>query len=334
MRFTMEKFKVFMVREQDGAFIQSIEEMTRDQLPAGDVLIEVKYSSLNYKDALASKGVKGIARSYPHIPGIDASGIVVSSDDPTIKLGEEVLVTGYGLGVSTFGGYSKYIRVPRDWVVKCPRGLSLREAMIIGTAGFTAALSVYKLVNQGIKPDMGDILVTGATGGVGSVAVAILAKLGYNVYGASGKLTEKEYLLKLGAKDLIDRSTLDDQSGRPLLKGRFMGVIDTVGGNILATALKSTEYGGVVTACGNAMSHELPTTVFPFILKGVSLLGVDSVLCPKALREEVWQLLGSTWKIEHLEEVVNEVSLEELSEQIDLIFKGQLKGRTLVNLNK
>jgi acrylyl-CoA reductase (NADPH) len=327
----MKPFKAFLVSLTEDGFKHEIIQKTTEDLPEGDVLIEVHYSSLNYKDALVSSGVRGIARSYPHTPGIDVAGIVVESKDDTFQVGEAVIVTGYDLGVNHSGGYQSYVRVPKEWVVKCPENLSLREAMIYGTAGFTAALSVYKLI-QGIKPEMGDILVTGASGGVGSVALSILAKLGYQVTAATGKLTEEKMLKELGAKEVIYRESINDQTNKPLLKSRFKGVIDTVGGNILATALKSTEYDGVVTACGNVMSNEFKTTVLPFILKGVSLLGVDSVFCPRDLREKVWVLLANEWKLSHLEDLAHEISMNELSAHVDSILKGQLKGRTIVNL--
>jgi putative YhdH/YhfP family quinone oxidoreductase len=292
----------------------------------------VKYSSLNYKDALSATGNPGVTRNYPHTPGIDAAGFVVESNDDNLRAGDKVLVTGYDLGMNTSGGYGEYIRVPASWVVKLPENLSLRESMIFGTAGFTAALSVYKLVNSGVKPQDGDILVTGATGGVGSTAVSILNKLGYSVIGATGKTHEKEMLLEIGAKDIVDRKEIDDDSGRALLKGRWAGVIDTVGGNILATAIKSTNYGGSVTTCGNVSSHEFSTSVYPFILRGVTLFGVDSVQCPMDTRLNIWEKLSLDWKPDNLNDNVDEVSLEGLIEKIDVILEGKNKGRTIVNL--
>lgn len=329
----IEKYKALVVKEvEDKKFQREIVEKHISELPEGEVLIEVKYSSLNYKDALSASGNKGVTRNYPHTPGIDAAGIVRENSDGNFAVGEKVLVTGYDLGMNTSGGFQQYIRVPAHWVVKLPENLDLKEAMMYGTAGFTAALSVYKLVSAGIKPEQGKILVTGSTGGVGSIAVAILAKLGYEVVGVTGKPDKKDMLLKLGAKDIILREEADDNSGRALLKGKWAGVIDTVGGNILATAIKSTEYGGVVTCCGNAASPELPTSVFPFILRGVSLLGVDSVQCPMDLRLKIWKLLSSDWKID-LSSSTEEVSLEGLNEKIDVILQGKLAGRVIVNLS-
>lgn len=326
-------FKAMLVSETETKeFHREIVTREIKDLPEGDILINVKYSSLNYKDALSATGNPGVTRNYPHTPGIDAAGFVVESNDDNLRAGDKVLVTGYDLGMNTSGGYGEYIRVPASWVVKLPENLSLRESMIFGTAGFTAALSVYKLVNSGVKPQDGDILVTGATGGVGSTAVSILNKLGYSVIGATGKTHEKEMLLEIGAKDIVDRKEIDDDSGRALLKGRWAGVIDTVGGNILATAIKSTNYGGSVTTCGNVSSHEFSTSVYPFILRGVTLFGVDSVQCPMDTRLKIWEKLSLDWKPDNLNDNVDEVSLEGLIEKIDVILEGKNKGRTIVNL--
>lgn len=329
----INEFKSLLVKEDNGFFTKSIVKRNISDLPKGDVLINVKYSSLNYKDALSATGNKGVTRNFPHTPGIDAAGVVVKSNNPEFKVGDNVIVTGYDLGMNTSGGYSEYIQVPSTWVVALPSNLTLKESMIYGTAGFTAALSVYKLVHSGIKPEDGDILVTGATGGVGSVAVKTLSKLGYSVIAATGKIQEKELLIKMGAKDIIDRNEIDDKSGRPLVKGRWAGVIDTVGGNILTTAIKSTKYSGSVTCCGNVASNEFMTSVFPFILRGVTLYGIDSVQCPMDLRLKVWDKISNEWKIENLNENIDEVSLEDLNTKIDMILKGQIKGRTIVNLS-
>lgn len=329
-----KKYKSMLVQEnENNVFSREIIEKSINELPEGDVLINVKYSSLNYKDALSATGNKGVTRKYPHTPGIDAAGIIIESNNKKFKPGENVLITGYDLGMNTSGGFSQYIKVPSEWIVNIPDNLSLRESMIYGTAGFTAALSVYKLVNSGIKPGYGDIVVTGATGGVGSIAVSILAKIGYNVIAVTGKTHEKEFLKNIGAKDVISREEIDDKSGRPLVKGKWAGIIDTVGGNILSTAIKSTKYGGCVTCCGNVASHELSTTVYPFILRGITLFGIDSVECSMDLRIKIWNLLSSEWKIDNLEQNVEEISLEKLNSKIDMILKGKLKGRTIVNLD-
>lgn len=327
------KFKAMVVKEiEKKVFKRNIEVKEIDSLPEGDILVNVKYSSLNYKDALSATGNKGVTRNFPHTPGIDSAGVVVESNDENFKPGDEVIVTSYDLGMNTPGGYGQYIRVPSNWVVKLPENLTLRESMIYGTAGFTAALSIYKMINSGVKPEDGEILVTGATGGVGSISVGILGKLGYEVIAATGKPEAKEMLVNLGAKDIIDRNELDDKSGRPLVRNRWAGVIDTVGGNILATAIKSTNYGGAVTCCGNVASHEFMSSVYPFILRGVSLIGIDSGETPMETRLKIWGLLSNEWKYNSLDKNVEEVSLEGLNEKIDLILKGKAKGRLIVRV--
>ncbi|MCT4563653.1 MAG: YhdH/YhfP family quinone oxidoreductase [Maledivibacter sp.] len=331
---TNSNFKAMLVSEiEEKNFERRIIDRRIKDLPEGDILINVKYSSLNYKDALSAIGNRGVTRNYPHTPGIDASGIVMESNNNYYKVGDKVIVTGFDLGMNTWGGFGEYIRVPAEWVLKLPKNLSLRESMIYGTAGFTAALSVYKIVNSGIKPDDGDILVTGATGGVGSIAISILSKIGYDVIAATGKTHEREMLLGVGAKDIIHRKEIDDDSGKALLRGRWASVIDTVGGNMLATAIKSTNYGGCVTCCGNVAAHEFLTSVYPFILRGVTLFGIDSVRCPMDIRLKIWKKLSSDWKISDLNDNVDEVSLEGLGKKIDLILEGKHKGRTIVNLD-
>lgn len=329
-----KKFRALVVEEGEGGkFTRSIKERTVSDLSEGEVLIRVHYSSLNFKDALSATGNKGVTKNYPHTPGIDAAGVVEESSSPQVKPGEEVLVTGYDLGANTDGGYGEYIRVPAGWVVGLPEGLSTRESMIYGTAGFTAALSVYKMEEYGTTPDMGEVLVTGATGGVGSVACAILAKAGYSVVASTGKMDQKEFLTGLGVKEIISRADSADTSGRPLLKGRWAGAVDTVGGDILATAIKSAKQHGVITCCGNVASGELPINVYPFILRGVSLVGIDSAYCPMDARRKVWSKLAGEWKID-LDGIATEVTLGGLDEQIDLILKGGQKGRVVVNLQK
>lgn len=307
-------------------------KVTRKEMPspeAGQVLVQVHYSSLNYKDALSASGNKGVTKNYPHTPGIDAAGLVVEAPGQEFETGDRVIVTGYDLGMNTCGGFGQYILVPAAWLVKCPQGLSLKESMAYGTAGLTAALSVLKLIKSGIQADQGPILVTGATGGVGSIAIGLLNHLGYQVIASTGKAHEKDHLLALGAQDIVDRQSLNDKSGRPMLKGQWASVIDTVGGNTLATALKSTKYGGVVTTCGNVSDPNFTSSVYPFIIRGVSLMGVDSVLCPHDLRQEVWTKLATTWKI-NLTDNCHEVGLEALSSAIDAMVKGLHVGRTLL----
>jgi acrylyl-CoA reductase (NADPH) len=330
-----QTFKAMVVSETgDKKFPREIKQVALSDLPAGELVIEVKYSSLNYKDALSATGNKGVTRKYPHTPGIDAAGVVVNSSSRDIAIGSEVIVMGYDLGMNTAGGFGQYISVPAGWAVKLPAGLTLRDSMAYGTAGFTAALCVMRLLAGGLNKEAGEVLVTGASGGVGSVAVAILAKLGFDVIAATGKTAEKDFLTGLGAKAIISREEANDTSGRPLQKGRWAGAVDTVGGNILATALKSAKYGGLVTACGNAMSADLSVSVFPFILRGVSLLGVDSVEIPMTTRTRVWQKLASEWKLDMSGNLITECSLEELNPKIDEILQGGIRGRVLVNLSK
>ena len=316
---------------REKQFTREITTRTIEELPEGDVLINVQYSSLNYKDALSASGNKGVTRSFPHTPGIDAAGLVVESSDQRFKPGDQVVVTSFDLGMNTAGGFAEYIRVPADWVVALPDGLSTREAMIYGTAGYTAGLSVHALAET-VGPEDGDILVTGATGGVGSMAVAILKKLGYRIVAVSGKLAAKEFLKKLGAEEIISRQQAADDSGRPVLRTKWGGVIDTVGGEILATAIKETNYNGTVTCCGMVASADLPINVFPFILRNVRLLGIDSQNTPMGKRLEIWELLGGAWKLDNLEQIVSEIKLEGLNDKIEDILQGQITGRVIVNL--
>ncbi len=326
-------YKAFVVEKTGhNEFTGLIKENTINDLPDSDVIIRVKYSSLNYKDALSAQGNKAVTRKYPHTPGIDASGIVEESAGDNIKAGDDVIVTGYDLGMNTSGGFGQYIRVPASWAVKLPTGLTLKESMIFGTAGFTAAMSVHKLAET-VKPGDGEILVTGASGGVGSVAVGILSKLGYSVIAVSGKATAKVLLEKLGVKDIISRNKFSEQTKWSLLKTRWAGVIDTVGGEILANAIKSTTHRGIVTCCGNVASPELPITVYPFILRGVTLAGIDSQNCPLTLRKEIWAKLATEWKFNMLSDISNEIALHELNDAIERILKGQLQGRTVLNLD-
>ena len=327
-------FRAMVVSETpEKTFPREIRERALSDLPAGELIIEVKYSSLNYKDALSATGNKGVTRKYPHTPGIDAAGVVVDSTTRLFGVGDEVTVTGFDLGMNTSGGFGQYISVPALWATKLPKGLSLRGSMCHGTAGLTAALCIIRLMASGLTKESGEVLVTGATGGVGSIAVSILAKLGFSVVAATGKAGEHDFLKGLGAKAIISREEANDTSGRSLQKPRWAGVVDTVGGNILATALKTTKYGGLVAACGNAMSAELNVNVFPFILRGVSLLGVDSVEIPMRARQMAWNKLAGEWSID-VGRLATEVSLEELNPKIDEILKGGIRGRVLVNLSK
>lgn len=326
-------FKAMVVTEgANNQFIREIKDRNPDDLPEGDVLIKVVYSSLNYKDVLSAIGNRGVTKKYPHTPGIDASGIVAESQSKDFKAGDEVIVTSYDLGMNTSGGFGQYIRVPSQWVVRMPEHLSPRESMIFGTAGFTAALSVYRLADYGITPNMGRILVSGATGGVGSIAVSILANAGYEVVAVNGIVDEKDFLLEIGAKEVISIEEATDSSGKPLLKGLWAGGIDTIGGEILATMIKSIQSDGGITCCGNAGSHDLPLNVYPFILRGVTLMGIDSQNCPMPMRLKVWNKIANEWKLERLDLLITEVSLDGLNERIDLILQRKHKGRTIVRL--
>ncbi|WP_418965920.1 YhdH/YhfP family quinone oxidoreductase [Cetobacterium sp.] len=326
------KFKAFLVTETEGTFNRNIVEKDINDLPDYDTLIKVSYSSLNYKDALSASGNKGVTKVYPHTPGIDAAGVIVESKNPNLTPGTEVIVTGYDLGMNTSGGYQEYIKVPSEWVVPLPKSMTLKESMIYGTAGLTAAISVYKLIVKGdLKPEDGEILVTGSTGGVGSVAVKILSKLGYEAVGITGKPEEKEFLLSIGAKRVIGREDVNDTS-RPMLKGIYAGAIDTVGGNVLSTAIKSLKYNGVVTTCGNVAGASFESSVYPFIIRGVTLYGVDSVQISSSEREILWNKLAEEWKLHDLDKLCTEITLEELNDRIELILKGGNKGRVVVKL--
>ncbi len=322
-----------MVVEEGGEnfFSRKIVEKLFVDLPAGEILVKVLWSSLNYKDALSATGNRGVTRKFPHTPGIDAAGVVEESSCDEFRVGDEVIVTSYDLGMNTSGGFAEYIRVPAAWVVPLPAGLDLRESMIFGTAGFTAGISVDALTKT-ISPDRGEILVTGATGGVGSLAVAILAKLGYSVVAVSGKPEAAQFLSSLGASRILSRGEACEGSGKPLLKGVWAGVIDTVGGEILAAAIKSTNLQGIVTCCGNVASPELPLNVFPFILRGVSLVGIDSQNCPMELRKKIWHKLATQWKVAQLNDLCREVSLADMEGEIGLILQGRQKGRVLVKI--
>lgn len=326
-------FKALLVEQPEKkVFTRTIVERHIDELPAGELLIRVHYSSLNFKDALSATGNPGVTRNFPHTPGIDAAGEVVNCSDGSFAPGDQVIVTSYDLGMETDGGFGQMIRVPSKWALKLPASLSLRESMMLGTAGLTAALSVYELEQGGVRPEDGPILVSGATGGVGSLAVAILAKAGYQVTAATGKMTEADYLSAIGADDVIERSTVMQGSERPLMKPVWAGVVDCVGGEMLVAAIKSTKPRGVVTCCGLVGSSDLALNVFPFILRGVRLIGVDSAECPMLHRTEVWHSLATKWKLNALESMVEEVGLDGLEEKIQSMLKGGLKRRILVRL--
>lgn len=326
-------FRALRISEnKDGSFSREIAERNIDELPENEVLIKVSYSSLNYKDALSATGNKGITRKFPHTPGIDAAGYVVSSTDENFKEGDAVVVTGHDLGMNTPGGYGEYIRVPASWVIPKPHSYDLKESMIIGTAGFTAATALYKMERLHINPSSGPIVVTGSTGGVGSLAVSILSRAGYEVIAITGKTDTQEYLQNLGAKQIEPRSFVDDQSGKALLRPIWAGAIDTVGGNTLNTLLKACKNEGCVASTGLVSSPRLDTTVYPFILNGVSLMGIGSAETPDNIRREIWSLLDTNWNVQSkLDSIGTEVSLEELNDvYIDKILAGKTRGRIIV----
>ncbi|MBF0709488.1 acryloyl-CoA reductase [Alkalihalobacillus hwajinpoensis] len=327
----MDQFKALVVDKIDEDTKVSIKNLTKDDLPEGDVLVKVHYSSVNYKDGLATHPKGNIVKKYPHIPGIDLAGVVAESDHPDWKEGDRVIVTSYELGVSHYGGFSEYARVKSDWIVPLPDGLSFKEAMVYGTAGFTAALSVYQLEQAGVTPEKGPVLVTGATGGVGSMAVAILAKKGYEVAASTGKESEYDYLKQLGATHTIGREEVAPEGFKPIGKQKWAGAVDPVGGETLAAVLSNTMYGGAVAVSGLTAGAKVPTTVFPFILRGVNLLGIDSVYCPMEKRKEIWKKAADEYKpSEHLESIQNEVTLDELPDVLSSILNGKVRGRTIV----
>lgn len=325
-------FQAFVVDKREN-FTAGIQMIGENDLPAGDVVVRVRYSSVNFKDGLASIPNGNIVRQYPFVPGIDLAGVVVRSNDARYKEGDEVIATSYEIGVSHFGGYSEYARIPADWIVPLPKGLSLKEAMVYGTAGFTAALSVYRLEENGVTPDKGKVLVTGATGGVGSIAVAILTKLGYDVVAVTGKEAEHDYLRQLGTKEILPREAIVGEKVRALDKQLWAAAVDPVGGNMLAAVLSKMQYGGSVAVSGLTGGTDLPTTVFPFILRGVNLLGIDSVYCPMDVRLKIWQRMATDMKPDGLlEHIQQEITLNELPDALSTILKGESRGRTVVAL--
>ncbi|MCY1286984.1 Acrylyl-CoA reductase AcuI [compost metagenome] len=330
----MSKFKALLVSQDEaGAFMRRVVEREVAELPAGELLIRVQYSSLNFKDALSASGNRGVTKSYPHTPGIDAAGVIAESSVAEFAVGDEVIVTGYDLGMNTAGGFGQYIRVPAAWAIKRPQGLSLREAMLLGTAGLTAALCVDKLEQAGVDAASGPVLVTGATGGVGSVAVALLARLGYQVAAATGKAGQAEFLKRLGASQIVERAALQEGVERPLLKEQWAGAVDTVGGDILFNVVKSLRYGASVACCGLTAGVGFQANVMPFILRGVNLLGVDSVELPLVVKASMWDRLSLQWKLDNLESLAREVGLDELPGEIEQILAGQQVGRVLVRLD-
>ena len=320
-------FKAFVTEETEKGFTSSIKERYLNDLPAGDVLIKVLFSSLNYKDALSASGNKGVSRNYPHSPGIDAAGIVEESNFDHFSNGDEVIVTGYDLGMNTSGGFSQYIRVPKEWIIKKPDNFSLEESMAFGTAGLTAGLCVRKILLSGIKPEDGDIFVTGATGGVGTVAVMLLSKLGFDVIAITGKENQTDLLLSLGAKEVINRSEFEGEMKSPLSKPRWAGGVDAVGSDILSNLITATHQRAAIACCGMVGGINLNTSIFPFILRGLSLLGIDSAETLIEVKKEIWHNFATNWKLEKINDQIKDIGLDELDLEIEKILKGEQVGR-------
>ena len=327
-----ELFKALKIEKNEEQQNINLVEISENDLMQGNVVVDVTHSTLNYKDGLAMTGASPIVRSFPMIPGIDFSGVVRSSEDPKFSSGDRVVMNGYGLSESHYGGYSERARVNSEHLLKLPENISNHQAMQIGTAGYTAMLCVLGLEDYGIKPDSGDILVTGASGGVGSVAISILSGLGYSVIASTGRLSEKEYLESLGASSIIDRNELSEPS-KPLGKERWSGAIDSVGSQTLSNVIAQTKYGGAVSACGLAQGMDLPSTVLPFILRGVSLIGIDSVMAPMSKRERAWDRLSKDLDMDKLAQMVIETNLEDVQNFAQLILDGQVRGRVVVNIS-
>lgn len=327
----VDRFRAFRISAMDGKSRGSLVEVSLDELSDGDVVIRAAYSSVNYKDALAGTGGGKIVRRFPLIGGIDVAGTVVSSTAPAVSEGSEVLVTGHEMSVSQDGGYSEYVRVPADWVIPLPAGLTLRDSMALGTAGFTAALSIVEMERNGLTPGSGPVIVTAATGGVGSIAVELLASLGYDVAALTGKDDCHDYLRTLGASDVLSRHTLE-MGTRPLEKARWAGAVDPAGGEILAWLTRTMLVGGCIASSGLTAGVELRTTVMPFILRGVKLLGIDSSACPSERRLEVWSRLASDMKLSHSNEIVREITMDDLHDAFTTLLEGKARGRFVVKI--
>ena len=324
------KYKALEVRETGKKYERSIIEKDLYDLPDNDTLIKLKYSSLNYKDALSASGNKGVTRTYPHTPGIDGAGTVEETSGKRFKKGDEVIVTGYDMGMNTFGGFGEYIKVPQEWIVKKPENLSLSESMAFGTAGLTAGLCLRKLLAHGLNPDDGDVFVSGVTGGVGIISLMLFKKLGFNVTAITGKLDQEDFLKNLGASKVIDRNTLDLDLISPLQKPIYSGGIDAVGGKILSNLICSTSQRAAIACCGMVGGLSLDTSIFPFILRGLTLFGIDSAESLIDVKDEIWNNFSSSWKLENIDENIKDISLDELPIEIDKILKGNQIGRVRI----
>jgi len=326
-------FNGILIDNTDGTHLAKITDLDESQLPAGDVTVSVAYSTLNYKDALAITGKGPVVRKFPMVPGIDLVGTVEESRNPDFKVGDNVLLNGWGVGETHWGGLAQKARVNGDWLIPLPRGFTAQQTMAIGTAGYTAMLSVLTLERNGVKPDLGEVLVTGANGGVGSFAIALLAGLGYTVVASTGRLEEADYLKRLGASEIIDRSVLSGP-GRPLAKERWAGSIDSVGSHTLANVCASTRYGGTVAACGLAQGMDFPSSVAPFILRGVTLVGIDSVMRSRRDRVAAWDRLGRDLDLSILKEITREIGLGEVVQTANQLLAGEVRGRVVVDVNR
>lgn len=328
----MQTFKAYRTFEHDRAVSSRFVDLTLDELDPGEVVIRTKYSTINYKDALSYNGTGKIMRKFPTVAGIDLAGTVESSSDARFRRGDKVIVTGYDLGVSHDGGYSEYARVPADWVVRRPESMTAFDAMTLGTAGFTAALAIHRMQHNGLAPDSGRVAVTGATGGVGSVAIEILSKLGYQVVAITGKAREADYLRDIGASEVMLRSSLDFSKIRPLEKSTWAGAVDNLGGDMLAWLLATSQVAGTVAAVGLAADMKLHTSVAPFILRGVQLIGVDSANTPMVLRQTLWNKLAVEWRPDRVHDKVSTIDFDELPTHFDAYLKGMARGRTVVRV--
>ena len=325
--------KAFVVeKDENEKIISGVKEFARPVCEDNEILIKVNYSSLNYKDALSSIGHPGVTRVLPHITGIDVAGVIEESKSTIFKVGQRVVVTGYDLGMNTNGGHAQFVKVPSSWAIRTPDSISDKEIMAYGTAGLTAALSIQELLKNGINPEESKVLVTGSTGGVGSISIAILSKLGFNVTAITTKINKKEYLISIGAKDIITIEDFMQNSNKPLLGTNYNAVIDTVGGDILAQALKQLKYDGVATCCGLTASYELNTNVYPFILRGVRLIGIDSVECKLEKKQSAWEKLAGYWAISCIENIIKEISLDEIKEAYTELLEGKASGRYVVKI--
>ena len=324
------KYRALITSENNKTFSNSIQVKDLDFLPDNNTLIKVKFSSLNYKDALSASGNKGVTRNYPHTPGIDAAGIIEETTSKKFKKGDEVIVTGYDMGMNTFGGFGEFIKVPEEWIIKKPNNLSLSESMALGTAGLTAGLCLRKLLRHGLKPDDGKVFVSGVTGGVGIISLMLFSKLGFEVTAITGKMNEKDLLINLGANEVIDRNDLDVDLVSPLQKPIYSGGIDAVGGKILSNLICSTTQRAAIACCGMVGGLSLDTSIFPFILRGLSLFGIDSAESLLEVKEEVWKSFSSDWKLENIDQNIKNISLDELPTEIEKILKGKQIGRVRI----